>query len=176
MRTESYSRVHADPSEVTIKPSTYSVTPAVVKAGWKRSLSNCEVCSPKAAKHGNAESNIMALDGPLISLARHYLFALDRQALKKYRMESAESNVYPLIGNSLIIRSLCFRIAKNPSRNNRLNSLNGSASTPPRTSTYSRGNLNGADSNPMFPGELDSINPKSNYMNEYRTAVVLASC
>lgn len=64
-------------------------------------------------------------------------------------------------GHLLMILSQCLRAASNPSLNNLANSRNAGPSTPPRTSRYSRGNLNGAASNPMFPGEFESMKPKS---------------
>jgi hypothetical protein len=63
--------------------------------------------------------------------------------------------------DELIILSQCFRDASKPCRKRRLNSRNAGASTPPSTSIYSEGNLNGAASNPMFPGVLLRMKPKS---------------
>jgi len=63
--------------------------------------------------------------------------------------------------NSLIIRSQCFLAASNPSLNNLLNSRNEAPFVPPSTSIYSGGNLKGAASNPILPGVLLNINPKS---------------
>lgn len=61
----------------------------------------------------------------------------------------------------LMILSQCFRAASKPSLKRRRNSRKGAPSTPPRTSIYSGGSLNGAASNPMFPGVLLRMKPKS---------------
>jgi hypothetical protein len=62
---------------------------------------------------------------------------------------------------SLTILSQCFRAASKPSLKSLLNSIKASPSNPPRTSIYSRGNLNGAASKPIFPGEFERRKPKS---------------
>ena len=53
-----------------------------------------------------------------------------------------------------MILSQCFLAASKPSRKSRLNSRYATPSTPPNTSMYSGGSLNGAASKPMFPGHV----------------------
>lgn len=110
------------------------------------------------------------LTGSFISQLAHdylrrssYLFASVQPKLQMFEFSHSELTL-SLGRYSLMIRSQCFRAASNPSRNNCLNIKNDSELTPPRTSMYSGGNLNGAASNPMFPGELESIKPKSMWM------------
>jgi len=77
-------------------------------------------------------------------------FGIDQQASTRKKDE-----------DELIILSQCFRDASKPCLKRRLNSRNDGALSPPSTSIYSGGNLNGAASNPIFPGVLLRIKPKS---------------
>ena len=141
--TESYKRVQVEPSDVSMSLSTCSTTSECVSPCWKRSRNCAAVWSPDAAKQGSVESF--------------------RGSLRQCRTRRSRRRVVPFCMSSTIVTILsqCFRAASNPSWKSLRNSRNGSPSTPPNNSTYSRGNLNGAASNPMFPGELDSMNPKS---------------
>jgi len=80
---------------------------------------------------------------------------------KKTHTQQIYTGSFEQTKNSLIIRSQCFLAASNPSLNNLLNSRNGAPVVPPNTSIYSGGNLKGAASNPILPGVLLRMNPKS---------------
>ncbi|KAH3682236.1 hypothetical protein WICPIJ_006794 [Wickerhamomyces pijperi] len=59
--------------------------------------------------------------------------------------------------------SSCLRSSLKASFVSCLNLKNGSPSKPPNNSTYSKGNLKGAASNPTEPGEFEILVPKHSF-------------
>ena len=151
-RTESYNLVQFEPSDVSISRSTYSSIKEWVNVDWNLSLRWCAVCSPYMAKHGSVESFCINSTNAI------QVVVFPHQQNKQNQKNGDDMRERE---NSLMIRSQCFLAALNPSLNNLLNSRNEVPVGPPNTSIYSGGNLKGAASNPILPGVLLNINPKS---------------